>query len=66
MTKEQQRIQDELNLLGRLSHPNCARLLGYCWTEEKFYLVSEYMPKGSLDNHILNGKQLIVCFGVGR
>ncbi|XP_021758707.1 probable serine/threonine-protein kinase PIX13 [Chenopodium quinoa] len=54
------RWQDELNFLGRLSHPNLIRLLGsgHCWTKEQFFLVSEYMPKGSLNNHLLNGNTL--------
>ncbi|XP_027917069.1 probable serine/threonine-protein kinase PIX13 isoform X2 [Vigna unguiculata] len=44
--------QSEVNVLGRLSHPNVVRLLGYCWDEDQFLLVYEFMPKGSLENHL--------------
>ncbi|XP_027921368.1 probable serine/threonine-protein kinase PIX13 isoform X2 [Vigna unguiculata] len=44
--------QSEVNILGRLSHPNLVRLLGYCWDENQFLLVYEFMPKGSLDRHL--------------
>ncbi|KAJ8546098.1 hypothetical protein K7X08_018681 [Anisodus acutangulus] len=43
--------QSEVNFLGRLSHPNLIKLLGYC-REEKELLVYEFMQKGSLDNHL--------------
>ncbi|XP_027916322.1 probable serine/threonine-protein kinase PIX13 isoform X2 [Vigna unguiculata] len=44
--------QSEVNVLGRLSHPNLVRLLGYCWDEDQFLLVYEFMPKGSLESHL--------------
>ncbi|KAG2408898.1 serine/threonine-protein kinase [Vigna angularis] len=44
--------QSEINVLGRLSHPNVARLLGYCWDEDQFLLVYEFMPKGSFERHL--------------
>ncbi|CAN6246625.1 unnamed protein product [Urochloa humidicola] len=44
--------QTEVNFLGRLSHPNLVRLLGYCWEEKELLLVYEYMGKGSLENHL--------------
>ncbi|XP_074571401.1 putative serine/threonine-protein kinase PIX13 [Curcuma longa] len=44
--------QSEINFLGRLSHPNLVKLLGYCWEERELLLVYEYMPKGSLENHL--------------
>ncbi|URE41841.1 serine threonine-protein kinase [Musa troglodytarum] len=44
--------QSEVNFLGRLSHPNLVRLLGYCWEERELLLVYEYMAKGSLENHL--------------
>ncbi|CAL9749260.1 probable serine/threonine-protein kinase PIX13 [Musa acuminata AAA Group] len=43
--------QSEVNFLGRLSHPNLVKLMGYCW-EKELLLVYEYMPKGSLENHL--------------
>ncbi|KAK6152080.1 hypothetical protein DH2020_014715 [Rehmannia glutinosa] len=42
----------ELNYLSQLRHPNVVRLVGYCPEEENMILVYEFMPKGSLDNHL--------------
>ncbi|KAF7129852.1 hypothetical protein RHSIM_Rhsim10G0052400 [Rhododendron simsii] len=44
--------QSELNFLGRFSHPNLVKLLGYCWEENELLLAYEFMPKGSLENHL--------------
>ncbi|KAG8372991.1 hypothetical protein BUALT_Bualt12G0124600 [Buddleja alternifolia] len=44
--------QSEVNFLGRLSHPNLVKLLGYCWEDKELLLVYEFMQKGSLDNHL--------------
>nr|POE46705.1 isoform 2 of probable serine/threonine-protein kinase pix13 [Quercus suber] len=47
-----QEWQSEVNFLGRLSHPNLVRLLGYCWEDKQLLLVYEFMSKGSLENHL--------------
>ncbi|KAK7406922.1 hypothetical protein VNO78_08558 [Psophocarpus tetragonolobus] len=44
--------QSEINFLGRISHPNLVKLLGYCCDDVEFLLVYEFMPKGSLENHL--------------
>ncbi|XP_027329530.1 probable serine/threonine-protein kinase PIX13 isoform X2 [Abrus precatorius] len=44
--------QSEVNFLGRLSHPNLVKLLGYCLEETELLLVYEFMQKGSLENHL--------------
>ncbi|KAK4848345.1 hypothetical protein QYF36_011930 [Acer negundo] len=44
--------QSEINFLGRLSHPNLVKLLGYCWEDKELLLVYEFMQKGSLENHL--------------
>ncbi|GLT96652.1 hypothetical protein SLE2022_142590 [Rubroshorea leprosula] len=44
--------QSEINFLGRLSHPNLVRLLGYCLEEKELLLIYEFMQKGSLENHL--------------
>ncbi|WOL16830.1 hypothetical protein Cni_G25618 [Canna indica] len=44
--------QSEVNFLGRLSHPNLVKLLGYCWEDRELLLVYEYMARGSLENHL--------------
>lgn len=45
-------IQTEVNYLGQLSHPNLVLLVGYCAEGENRLLVYEFMPKGSLENHL--------------
>ncbi|KAK4477276.1 hypothetical protein RD792_016490 [Penstemon davidsonii] len=47
-----QEWQSEVNFLGRLSHPNLVKLLGYCWEDTELLLVYEFMQKGSLENHL--------------
>ncbi|CAE5957460.1 unnamed protein product [Arabidopsis arenosa] len=42
----------EVNYLGQLSHPNLVLLIGYCAEGEDRLLVYEFMPKGSLENHL--------------
>ncbi|KAL3728052.1 hypothetical protein ACJRO7_032754 [Eucalyptus globulus] len=42
----------EVMFLGSLSHPNIVRLLGYCLEDEERLLVYEFMPKGTLKNHL--------------
>uniref|UniRef100_J3LJL9 non-specific serine/threonine protein kinase n=1 Tax=Oryza brachyantha TaxID=4533 RepID=J3LJL9_ORYBR len=44
--------QSEVNFLGRLVHPNLVKLLGYCREERELLLVYEFMPRGSLENHL--------------
>ncbi|XP_042443273.1 probable serine/threonine-protein kinase PBL18 [Zingiber officinale] len=43
-------FEAELHYLGRLLHPNVVKLLGYC--KEEMILVYEFVPKGSLKNHL--------------
>ncbi|KAL3538971.1 hypothetical protein ACH5RR_002337 [Cinchona calisaya] len=47
-----QEWQTEINMLGRVSHPNLIKLLGYCREDYELILVYEFMQKGSLDNHL--------------
>ncbi|XP_042518256.1 probable serine/threonine-protein kinase PBL3 isoform X2 [Macadamia integrifolia] len=42
----------EVNYLGQLHHPNLVKLFGYCLDGENRLLVYEFMPKGSLENHL--------------
>ncbi|OWM82058.1 probable serine/threonine-protein kinase PIX13 [Punica granatum] len=44
--------KSEVSFLGSLSHPNIVRLLGYCSEEGNLLLVYEFMPKGTLKNHL--------------
>ncbi|KAL0416481.1 UNVERIFIED_CONTAM: putative serine/threonine-protein kinase PBL3, partial [Sesamum latifolium] len=45
-------LQSEVNYLGRLRHQNLVKLFGYCLDGEDRILVYEFMPGGSLENHL--------------
>lgn len=42
----------EINYLGQFHHPNLVRLVGYCLEDDHRLLVYEFMPRGSLENHL--------------
>uniref|UniRef100_A0A1D1Y719 non-specific serine/threonine protein kinase n=1 Tax=Anthurium amnicola TaxID=1678845 RepID=A0A1D1Y719_9ARAE len=42
----------EVQYLGQLRHPNLVKLIGYCSEGDNRLLVYEFMPKGSLENHL--------------
>ncbi|EPS59398.1 hypothetical protein M569_15409, partial [Genlisea aurea] len=42
----------EINYLGQLRHSNLVKLIGYCLEDDHRLLVYEFMPKGSLENHL--------------
>ncbi|XP_010550085.1 PREDICTED: probable receptor-like protein kinase At5g15080 isoform X1 [Tarenaya hassleriana] len=42
----------EINFLGNLVHPNLVKLIGYCIEDDQRLLVYEFMPRGSLENHL--------------
>ncbi|XP_031279790.1 probable serine/threonine-protein kinase PBL2 [Pistacia vera] len=42
----------EINYLSQLHHPNLVKLIGYCAESDNRLLVYEFMPKGSLENHL--------------
>ena len=48
--------QTEVNYLGQLHHHNLVKLIGYCVEGEDRLLVYEFMPKGSLENHLFRSK----------
>ena len=53
--------QAEVDFLGRLSHPNLVKLLGYCYEGTELLLVYEFMQKGSLENHLFGSKNFYIC-----
>ncbi|KAL3569541.1 hypothetical protein D5086_029431 [Populus alba] len=42
----------EINYLGQFQHPNLVKLIGYCLEDEHRLLVYEFMPRGSMENHL--------------
>eukprot|EP00250_Pteridium_aquilinum_P015266 c22482_g1_i2 orf=1401-2108(-) len=42
----------EVNFLGQLPHPHLVKLIGYSCENEHRLLVYEFMPRGSLENHL--------------
>ncbi|KAL3850671.1 hypothetical protein ACJIZ3_012553 [Penstemon smallii] len=42
----------EVNYLGQFSHPHLVKLIGYCLEDDHRLLVYEFMPRGSLENHL--------------
>ncbi|KAK4430394.1 putative L-type lectin-domain containing receptor kinase S.5 [Sesamum alatum] len=45
----------ELTIINRLRHKHLVKLLGWCYKYGKLLLVYEYMPNGSLDQHLFAG-----------
>lgn len=43
----------EVLMLCLLEHPNLVNLVGYCTDGDQRILVYEYMPNGSLEDHLL-------------
>ncbi|KAI4383999.1 hypothetical protein MLD38_009774 [Melastoma candidum] len=42
----------EIAFLGQLYHPHVVKLIGFCLEDQQQLLVYEFMPRGSLDNHL--------------
>ncbi|RCV26546.1 hypothetical protein SETIT_5G254600v2 [Setaria italica] len=42
----------EVDFLGNLQHPHLVKLVGYCIEDDQRLLVYEFMPRGSLENHL--------------
>ncbi|KAH9614789.1 hypothetical protein KSS87_022233 [Heliosperma pusillum] len=50
----------EVNYLGDLIHANLVKLIGYCIEDDQRLLVYEFMPRGSLENHLFRRLQFSV------
>jgi len=51
-------LQAEINFLGNLVHPSLVKLVGYCMEEDQRLLVYEFMPRGSLENHLFRSMSI--------
>ncbi|KAL9231365.1 hypothetical protein vseg_006602 [Gypsophila vaccaria] len=49
----------EINYLGQLRHHNLVNLIGYCLEDEHHLLIYEFMPRGSLENHLFRKSSYI-------
>ncbi|RLN31107.1 wall-associated receptor kinase-like 14 isoform X1 [Panicum miliaceum] len=47
-------LLNEIKLISSVSHPNLVRLLGCCLDRGEQILVYEYVPNGTLSQHLLN------------
>ncbi|OAY24321.1 probable serine/threonine-protein kinase PBL15 [Manihot esculenta] len=53
----------EVIFLGQLRHPNLVKLIGYCCEDEERLLVYEFMPRGSLENHLFKRISVSLAWG---
>ncbi|CAK9143689.1 unnamed protein product [Ilex paraguariensis] len=53
----------EVIFLGQLRHPNLVKLIGYCCEDEERLLVYEFMPRGSLENHLFKRLSVALPWG---
>lgn len=56
------KLQAEVNFLGQLHHPNLVKLIGYCSEDDQRLLVYEFMPRGSLENHLFRSESILMLF----
>ncbi|XP_058080285.1 wall-associated receptor kinase-like 14 [Magnolia sinica] len=47
-----EQVMNEIRLISSVSHPNLVRLLGYCIERGEQMLVYEFMPNGTLSQHL--------------
>ena len=50
-------LQSEILVLGGMKHENLVRLIGYCCENGEGILVYEFMPQGSLEDHLFPGQE---------
>ncbi|KAL5712722.1 putative serine/threonine-protein kinase pbl15 [Ranunculus cassubicifolius] len=53
----------EVIFLGQLKHPHLVKLIGYCCENEERLLVYEFMPRGSLENHLFKRLSIPMSWG---
>ncbi|KAF4386871.1 hypothetical protein F8388_006826 [Cannabis sativa] len=55
-TQGKKEYVSEVKIISRLRHRNLVQLIGWCHTKGEFLLVYEFLPNGSLDNHLFGGR----------
>ncbi|KAJ1419089.1 Wall-associated receptor kinase, galacturonan-binding domain [Sesbania bispinosa] len=63
-TNSVDQVMNEIKLLSSVSHPNLVRLLGCCIEEGEQILVYEYMPNGTLSEHLQREREIITAMKV--
>ncbi|CAN1184403.1 L-type lectin-domain containing receptor kinase IX.1 [Linum perenne] len=53
----------EVRIISRLRHRNLVQLIGWCHEKNELLLVYEFLPNGSLDQHLFSGSD-VYSFGV--
>ncbi|WVZ62282.1 hypothetical protein U9M48_012046 [Paspalum notatum var. saurae] len=60
-TRDKNRCYDdflaEVDIINRLRHRNIVPLVGWCYEKGELLLIYEYMPNGSLDQHLFPNKE---------
>ncbi|KAL4199324.1 hypothetical protein AMTRI_Chr03g50570 [Amborella trichopoda] len=54
----------EVIFLGKLRHPHLVKLIGYCCEDKERLLVYEFMPRGSLENHLFKRISNSLAWGI--
>ncbi|KAL5713719.1 hypothetical protein ACHQM5_015771 [Ranunculus cassubicifolius] len=54
----------ELVIINRLRHKHLVPLIGWCHRQGMLLLVYEYMPNGSVDNHLFGGPDKFLSWGI--
>ncbi|XP_047943522.1 uncharacterized protein LOC125190297 isoform X2 [Salvia hispanica] len=74
----EQQFWTEVEMLSELRHVNLVSLIGYCNEQKEMILVYEYMPNGTLADHLFKlarfndfyhlswKRRLQICIGAGR
>ncbi|KAL7592937.1 hypothetical protein Lser_V15G33704 [Lactuca serriola] len=68
-----QEFEAEIKLLSKLRHANLVSLIGYCNEGNEMVLVYDFMPNGTLEDHLRKAdsvlswlQRLKICIGAGR
>ncbi|KAM0892708.1 hypothetical protein ACQ4PT_025579 [Festuca glaucescens] len=60
-TRNEERCYDdflaEVDVINRLRHRNIVPLIGWCYQKGELLLIYEYMPNGSLDQHLFRTRE---------
>ncbi|CAA3023470.1 wall-associated receptor kinase-like 14 [Olea europaea subsp. europaea] len=59
-----EQVMNEIKLLSSLSHPNLVRLLGCCIENGEEILVYEYMPNGTLSQHLQRERGSVLSWNI--